>query len=557
MYPSRLRPAVPSILANAFAAAILLCLLASPAFARVHRTPTAYHRAYHAPGYPDLAHAIHHILQNPYVARAHWGISVTTLSGKQIFAFNDHQYFHPASNCKLFTTAATLGLFNPHARWRTTVTTTGAISANGTLHGDVVIHGSGDPTLSGRIYPYNSRTERQTDTLAAFEDMANQLVKDGIHRIDGNIIGDDTWFTDQPYGQGWELDDTTWDYGAPISALTINDNVVFLNVVPAGSPGLPNEPGATPQRFVTPTGTEEVEWNPPTPYYHLDNETTLLHNGVGRVGLDRRPGSHTVRLFGTVDQDGFHVALAIIHPARYAAATFAMLLRERGIQVTGTAKAHHRFSTDTRRFRNVVNEPIALHAVTDRVLGPPTDGEHVLATYISHATLAQDVKVTLKVSQNLHAELYLRDLGKYEAGDGSFAQGARVVRQFAVNAGVNPNGFIFFDGSGLSHEDVVTPHAITTLLAYAARQSWGRIYRKAFPIGGVDGTLSGRFNTRAMRGRVDAKTGTLAEVNSLSGYVKSRTGRTYVFSILCNARNPGNETAVVAMDRIVDAIESE
>lgn len=548
---------MPRILANALVAAALLCLPVAPAFARIHPGLYAYHGARYAPGYPHLARTIHQLLQNPEVSRAHWGISVSTLSGRQIYALNDHQYFHPASNCKLFTTAATLALFQPDTRWRTTVTTTGAISPNGTLHGDVILHGSGDPTLSSRVYPYNGHTVRQPDALTAFENMADQLVKDGIHRIDGNIIGDDTWFVDEPYGTGWALDDIIWDYGAPISALTINDNIAYLNIVPAGAPGLPNEPGATPQKFVTPTGTEDVEWNPPTPYYHLDNETTLLHSGIGRVGLDRAPGSHTVRLYGNIDQNGFHAGLAIIDPAKYAAATFAMLLRQRGIQVTGVARAHHLLSTNTGHFRERVNQPIALHPVNDTVLGPPTDGAHVLASYVSKETLAQDLKVTLKVSQNLHAELYLRDLGRYEAGDGSLAEGARVVHQFAIDAGVNPTGFIFFDGSGMSHDDIVSPHAITTLLAYASHQSWGGIYRNALPVGGVDGTLSDRFTSPAMRGRVDAKTGTLDEDNALSGYVKSRSGRTFVFSILCNSQNPNSETQIKVMDRIVDAIATE
>lgn len=548
---------MPPNLARSLVAAILLCLLAVPAFARVHRRLHTYHGAGYAAGYPHLAATIRHLLQAPDASRDHWGISIATLSGRQVYSFNDHQYFHPASNCKLFTAAATLALFQPDTRWRTTVTTTGAISPNGTLRGNIVLHGSGDPTLSSRVYPYTGHTVRQSDALTAFENMADQLVKLGIHRVDGNVIGDDTWFTYQPYPSGWALDDTVWDYGAPISALTLNDNVVYLNVVPAGAPGLPNEPGAQVKKFVTPTGTEQVEWNPPTPWYHLDNETTLLQSGVGRVGLDRAPGSRKVRLFGTIDQNGFHAGLAILDPAKYAAATFAMLLRQRGIQVTGAAKAQHLLPANTGRFREEVNQPIALHPVAATVLGPPTDGEHVLASFVSKETLAQDLKVTLKVSQNLHAELYLRDLGRYEAGEGSLAEGARVVHQFAVDSGVNPDGFIFFDGSGMSHDDLVTPHAVTTLLAYASHQSWGRTYRNALPTGGVDGTLSDRFTSPAMRGRVHAKTGTLDEANALSGYIQGRSGRTYVFSIFCNSRNPGTDTQVHVMDRIVTALASE
>jgi D-alanyl-D-alanine carboxypeptidase/D-alanyl-D-alanine-endopeptidase (penicillin-binding protein 4) len=529
---------------------------ASPALARIHRAPVAHRRrpVYHA----SLAYSIHRLLLQPGVRKAHWGIAVTTLAGTPVYSHNAAQYFHPASNAKLFTTAAVLGLMNPDARWRTQVVTAGQVDARGTLHGDLVLLGSGDPTLSGRIYPYDGHTERASDTLTAFEQMADQVVKDGIHRIEGDIIGNDTWFTWQPYGTGWAQDDLTWDYGAPISALTINDNVAYLNIVPQGLPNqssdLPNEPGAHPEKLVTPTGTEIAEWNPPTPYYYLNNESNLTRATRSYAGIDRRLGSHTVRVFGNIDAHGLHVALAIDDPAQYAAQTFADLLRERGVQIDGMARAQHQLSTDTTHFRTESELPIPLHRIPDTVLGPPAGNMRVLASYLSRATLAEDVKVTLKVSQNLHAELYLRDLGRYEAGKGSFAQGERVIRQFAEEAGVKPGDFFFYDGSGMSHQDVVTPRALTTMLTYAARQPWGKLYRESLPIGGVDGTLSGRFLAPGMRNRVDAKTGTLSEVNSLSGYVKTRHGRTLVFSILCNAHHPGSYEERAVMDRIVDTI---
>ncbi|HEV2278252.1 MAG TPA: D-alanyl-D-alanine carboxypeptidase, partial [Acidobacteriaceae bacterium] len=144
-------------------------------------------------------------------------------------------------------------------------------------------------------------------------------------------------------------------------------------------------------------------------------------------------------------------------------------------------------------------------------------------------------------------------LGRLEADDGSIAQGARVVRQFLIGAGVNPGDFLFFDGSGMSGDDLITPRAATTLMAYAARQPWGALYKSTLPIGGVDGSLAGRFSG-PMKGRVFAKTGTLAEVNSLTGYLTARSGRTLVFSILCNDHDPTGEASRNAMDRIVTAI---
>jgi D-alanyl-D-alanine carboxypeptidase/D-alanyl-D-alanine-endopeptidase (penicillin-binding protein 4) len=527
-----------------------------PAHARIHRGPVAHRRrpVYHA----SLAYSIHRLLLSPSVRKAHWGINVTTLSGAPVYGYNAAQYFHPASNAKLLTTAAVLGLMNPEARWRTQVVTTGQVDAHGTLHGDLILLGSGDPTLSGRIYPYDGHTERAPDTLIAFEQMADQIVKDGIHRVEGDIIGNDTWFTWQPYGTGWAQDDLVWDYGAPISALTINDNVAYLNIVPQQEAAqLPNEPGAHPERLVTPTGTEVAEWNPPTPYYHLNNQSRLARGTIGYAGIDRPLGSDTVRVFGNINERGLHVALAVDDPAQYAAQTFADLLRERGVQIDGMARAQHQLPADTTHFRAESMLPIPLHHIADTVLGPPAGNMRVLASYLSRATLAEDVTVTLKVSQNLHAELYLRDLGRYEAGEGSFAAGERVIRQFALEAGIQPGDFFFYDGSGMSHQDLVTPRALTTMLAYAAHQPWGKLYRESLPVGGVDGTLMDRFRSPGMRGRVDAKTGTLSEVNSLSGYVRTRRGRTLVFSILCNTHHPGSYEERATMDRIVDVIAAD
>jgi D-alanyl-D-alanine carboxypeptidase/D-alanyl-D-alanine-endopeptidase (penicillin-binding protein 4) len=128
-----------------------------------------------------------------------------------------------------------------------------------------------------------------------------------------------------------------------------------------------------------------------------------------------------------------------------------------------------------------------------------------------------------------------------------------VVRQFLVNAGVDPGDFLFYDGSGLSPDDLITPRAATTLLVYAARQPWGELYKSTLPIGGVDGSLDGRF-MGALKGKVFAKTGTLSEVNALSGYVKTASGKTLAFSILCNDRQPTGDAARVALDRIVEMI---
>jgi D-alanyl-D-alanine carboxypeptidase/D-alanyl-D-alanine-endopeptidase (penicillin-binding protein 4) len=177
----------------------------------------------------------------------------------------------------------------------------------------------------------------------------------------------------------------------------------------------------------------------------------------------------------------------------------------------------------------------------------------VLAAHIS-VPVVEDITIINKTSQNLHAELLLRLLGKLDAADGSFAQGARVVRQFMTGAGVDDGDFFLYDGSGMSPDDRVAPRAFTKLLAYASQQPWGAAWRDTFPVAGVDGTLEQRFKNTPLAGHLWAKTGTLNEVNALSGYLTAASGKTLAFSILVNGRRPQSDVAAQAIDRIAETI---
>jgi D-alanyl-D-alanine carboxypeptidase/D-alanyl-D-alanine-endopeptidase (penicillin-binding protein 4) len=511
-----------------------------------HKRAPVAHRAV------PLDTQIRQILADPAVERAHWGISVVTLAGKPVYALNDAQFFQPASNAKLFTTAAALAMIPSNATWTTTAVTSGSIDANGTLTGDVRLLGAGDPTMSGRSYPWDGKTERSSTPLAALESMADQIVASGVKSITGEVIGDDAWFVWERYGGNWAWDDLQWEYGAPVSALTVNDNVVYLNVTPAPA-GAANAAAPAGSEGDTAQSPMVVAWNPDVPYYKLENSLTLASPGVtAHSGIDRAPGSLAIRLYGSVSANGMHEALAVEDPAEFAATALRQMLLARGVSVTGTAKAWHRLPVDTEDYRAEVNQTVVLRPLNLTTIEPPVEGLKVLATHVS-PTLAEDVTVTNKVSQNLHAELLQRLLGRLEGEDGSIAQGARVVRQFLVNAGVDPGDFLFYDGSGLSGDDLITPRAATTLLAYAARQPWGELYRSSLPMGGVDGSLAARF-TGPMKGKVFAKTGTLSEVNALSGYLTTASGKTLVFSVLCNDRQPAGDAARNALDRIVTAI---
>lgn len=510
--------------------------------ARRHVHPATHNP--HRGGTAGMARQIDALLAGPAAAQAHWGISVTALDGRLVYEKNDAQLFAPASNAKLFTTAAALALLNPSATIATRVIAAVPPNAEGIVRGDVTLVGAGDASMSGRTYPYSGRTDRPNPPLGAFELLATQLQQHGIRRIEGNIVGDDTAFPWQPYASGWAWDDLEWSWGAPVSALIINDNVVYLAVMPGAQPG-------DPLTFA---------WNPDAAntYYAVSNTgRTSAAGSQPSLGLDRPLGSHEIRIFGTLPAGGSakHLAVAIQDPAEFAALAFRQMLEARGIMVTGTAMAHHRPSVDTAIYEQSVLRPLVLPVNVASAGIPATPipaGAVVLASH-SSVPIVEDVTVTDKVSQNLHAEILLRLLGERYGEDGSIVEGARVVRGFAQRAGIRPEDFFFYDGSGLSPQDRVTPRAFTALLRYAATQSWGAQFRSALPVGGVDGTLSGRFHSRALHRRVFAKTGTLSEINSLSGYITAASGRTLTFSILCNGHMPQTR----GIEGIIDTMVAE
>jgi D-alanyl-D-alanine carboxypeptidase/D-alanyl-D-alanine-endopeptidase (penicillin-binding protein 4) len=425
----------------------------------------------------------------------------------------------------LFTTALALARLGPDFTFQTRVLAGGPPDSEGRIHGDLRLVGGGDPNLSARAIPY--RVGPVTgNPLAAIEDMADQVASRGVKRVDGGIVGDDTWYLWQPYATGWSIDDPQSDDGPPVSALTIHDNAFTLNIRPGAREG----------------DIAGLWLNPPMEFYQLDNRIRTVAPGAERrIRFSRIPGSLDARLWGSIPlrDRGQDLVLGIEDPARYAAMALRRALEERGIVVEGSAIARHQF-------------PNEVADLTRADEGSTVSGSE-LARRIS-APLLEDLRIIDKVSQNLHAELALRAVGRARRNIGSFEAGLEELKTFLAEAGIEPEAYNIHDGSGLARLNLVTPATVVKLLRYmyasTARDNWISL----LPVGGQDGSLALRFGDGPASGRVHAKTGSLSHVSALSGYVQRVNGDWVAFSILVNNYNTRTADVRGAMDRICNLI---
>ncbi len=478
-------------------------------------------------GAASLSESIQKLLDASSAARtAFWGIQVVDLAtGKTLYELNPEHYFVPASNAKLFTTALALSRLGPEFTFQTRVLAAAAPDVNGRIRGPLRLIGRGDPNLSGRAIPYRMGSA-SGNPLAAIQELADQLVAHGVKFVDGEIVGDDTWYLWQPYATGWAIDDPQSDDGPPISALTLADNALVLSVRPGAAEG---EPAA-------------LSFSPASEFYRIENRVrTVAAGGERRIQFRRIPGSRDAVLSGTLPlkDRGSEFNISVEDPALFAADALRTALQQRGVTVTGAATSEHLHPSD----------------VSDLTQAPaPAEPAGIeLARHVS-APLLEDLRVTDKVSQNLHAELTLRAVGRARRNLGSFQAGAAEMKSFLAEAGIEPAGFNLLDGSGLSRLDLVTPATVMKLLRRMYDSPQRENWISLLPIGGQDGSLASRFVGTAAAGRVHAKTGSLSHVSALSGYIQRPDNTWLAFSILVN--NYGGTAADVrgVMDRICNLI---
>jgi len=419
------------------------------------------------------------------------GVHVYSLESKKtLFKYNEDFLLMPASNMKVLTTSLSLLRLGPDYTFSTRLVREPS--------GDVALIGSGDPSLSGRVYPY-TKDSGSGPPLRALELLADRAVAEGLTRVDGDVIGDDRLYPWAPYPPSWTQDDMLRDYGAPVSALTLNDNTIALTIQPGAEEG----------------DAAQLSLSPAIEYYSIDNRiVTVARGGEARIRISRVQNSRQLLLWGSIP--AHHAAigetLAVDDPALFAAQALYDALARRGVAISGRAVARHRAVQD------------------DYDPGSPVE----LAVRVS-PPLVQLLQVTDKTSQNLHAELMLREVGRVTRRMGTREAGVEEMATLFKESGASAGDARVEDGSGLARNVMVAPRLMTKVLAHLYESKYRDSWISLLPIGGEDGTLKHRLCCTAGAASIHAKTGTLSRAIALSGYAESKTHGWLAFSIIVNS----------------------
>ncbi|MCS6884017.1 MAG: D-alanyl-D-alanine carboxypeptidase/D-alanyl-D-alanine-endopeptidase [Acidobacteriota bacterium] len=432
-------------------------------------------------------------------------------SGETIYARDAERLLVPASNLKLYTTAVALELLGRNYKIRTSVLARSLPDRNGKLEGDIVLYGRGDPSFKSRF-----------NSIDGLSSLVDQLRNKGIKRIEGNIIADESYFKGTSLGYGWEWLDIQWPYGSQLSALSILDNSFEVHIRPTQVGEL-----------------AEVTVSPDVGYVTVKNLCrTTAARGKRDIGLHRGLENNKLLVWGSIPKDdaGFACPVSIYQPARLAAILFKSALEKAGISISGNIK-------------------LADSSLLSEAL-PTNPSEMLELAYVESPPLTELVRIINKFSNNLYAELLLRVLGR-ELGNPSIDSdqaGIEVLKDWLSRKQLDGR-VVFYDGSGLSRRSLTNASSIVSLLRYVAKSQIAADFEKSLPVIGLDGTLANRKNV-ALQQRVRAKTGTLANVSALSGYITTAHGDELVFSILINNHPGGQQKMREFQDKVISLLSS-
>ena len=437
-----------------------------------------------------------------------WGVKILyPRTGEVIYARNAGKMFMPASNMKMYTTAAALCLLGPQYRYATDFMTDGPIDQNGILQGDLIIRGSGDPTWSWRFFDgnYDSLMIRFVDSLKFH----------GITGITGNIIGDDNIFDDQVLGYGWSWDDQTYYYAAQLSGLSFNENYIDFTILPDSlNPGKP----------------VLLEAHPQTSYLNIRNDLiTVDSDSSTEWDYGREPQTNDAWFEGNyrIQAGKSEEAITIHNPTLFTVHVLKERLTAAGIMVQGNP-------LDVDDLQDSLD-----YAASTR-----------LFTYYSHP-LSDIISKVNRPSQNYIAETLQKTLGSSFGDAGSSRAGRKVELMLFDSLGMDTENLQLRDGSGLSRHNLVSPNTTTSLL----QMMWDHPYRSYFmeslPLSGVSGTTRKRTLGTSAEGNVRAKTGYIGYARALSGYTWTRSGEPIIFSIMVNHYTISTSKVNDLQDRIV------
>jgi len=439
-----------------------------------------------------------------------FGLLVVDDVGNVVVAVNPDQRFIPASNTKMFTTAAAYALLpnmdQPDADGATRVVLTPGKRKNAP---NVVLIGRGDARMS-------AAPDCKVDCLATLADAIAAKT-----RVVGDVLGDASWFPDQRWSPGMSWNNFGSNDATAASALSLDNNELTVTVTP-GEAGKPPILAALP--FMT-----------------VDNRAvTIPAGGKGRLMLEHTVNSRSFRLYGEIAADAgeWRERIGVDDPAEFAAWTLTEMLKTRGVKVTGKPRAQHRpvELIDDPQYRSRAG----LAAAGDRATSPSLQA-------LTPPPLAETVVVINKVSQNHNAEMLLRRVARQNGASGSLEDGLAAERTLFEQAGIPRAGYDFSDGSGMSTYNRVSPRAGVALLRWVDRQPWGKVWLESLPIAGVDGTLKRRFLGTPLANNLAAKTGSLNATNALTGTFRAASGRRLTFSFFANDV-PDGESAIPAME---------
>jgi D-alanyl-D-alanine carboxypeptidase/D-alanyl-D-alanine-endopeptidase (penicillin-binding protein 4) len=455
-------------------------------------------------GVSGLQRDIETILAGPALTRSYWGILVRSAKGDDtLYSLNAGRLLMPGSTMKIVTLAAAAARLGWEYVYDTRLVAAGSIEA-GVLNGDLLVVGSGDPSVV------------DADGVAAglFARWAGTLKEAGVHTVAGRIVGDDNAFDDEALGPGWAWDDLQGRDATGVSGLQYNENVVQATIAPGVAIG---DPAIV---TLTPAGS----------HLDLDNELTTAAAGtVPAIAARRSPGSDRLELDGAIPLGSEPIArfVSVNNPTLFFVTALRDALTTQGIEVRGAA-------VDIDDLKNT----------------PSPAGATVLAVHHSPPLSVLAMRL-MKNSVNMYGETLLKTLGA-AAGAPTFESGRMAAADTLQPWGVSPAGLIQVDGSGLSRYNYLTPDTLVTILRHVDRDSLAREpFEESLAIAGRDGTLAARMKGTAAEANARAKSGTLANVRSLAGYVMSADGEPLVFAIVANNYGTMPEVAIAAIDAIV------